>query len=107
LLILMKPISKMLRSWHMYAWELFRRPTSAACCNSMDLSEKRLMIDRDKIQIDLIKLLNGERILRLTGPHSGLSLEKKLSPGHPIVRQMRQLRQAFEAALSRIELAAA
>lgn len=64
------------------------------------------MIDRDKIQIDLIKLLNGDRILRVTEPQSGLSLEKKLSPADPIVRQKKQLRQAFEAALSRIELAA-
>ncbi|HEV2330092.1 MAG TPA: hypothetical protein VGY56_15020 [Verrucomicrobiae bacterium] len=65
------------------------------------------MIDRDKIQFDLSKLLNGERILRLTEPQSGLSLEKKLSPAEPVVRQKKQLRQAFEVALSRIELAAA
>jgi hypothetical protein len=41
------------------------------------------MVDRDKIQFDLIKLLNGERILRLTEPQSGLSLEKNLSRRMP------------------------
>jgi hypothetical protein len=65
------------------------------------------MIDRDKIQFDLIKLLNGERILRLTEPQSGLSLEKKLLPADTVVRQKKKLLHAFEAALSRIELAAA
>ena len=38
------------------------------------------MVDQDKIQFDLVKLLNGERILRLTDPRTGLSLEKKLKP---------------------------
>ncbi len=45
------------------------------------------MADRDGIQFDLIKLVSGERILRLTGPRSGLSLEKKLSPADAVVRQ--------------------
>ena len=42
------------------------------------------MVDRDKIQFDLIKLLNGERILRLTEPQSGLALEKKLAPADAV-----------------------
>ncbi|MGA3142552.1 MAG: hypothetical protein ABSF10_05855 [Verrucomicrobiota bacterium] len=45
------------------------------------------MVDRDKIQFDLIKLLNGERILRLTEPKSGLALEQKLAPSDAVVRQ--------------------
>lgn len=64
------------------------------------------MVDRDKIQFDLIKLLDGSRILRLTEPHSGLSLEKKLSPADAVARQKEKLSRAFEAALARIELAA-
>lgn len=62
------------------------------------------MVDRDKIQFDLIKLLTGERILRLTEPQSGLSLEKKLSPGDAVVRQKEKLLGVFEAALERAEL---
>jgi hypothetical protein len=62
------------------------------------------MVDRHKIQFDLIKLLNGERILRLTEPLSGLSLEKKLSPADPVVRQKEKLLGVFEAALARAEL---
>ena len=65
------------------------------------------MVDRDKIQFDLIKLLNGKRILCLTEPQSGLALEKKLAPSDAVVRQKEQLLRAFEAALARVELAAA
>jgi hypothetical protein len=62
------------------------------------------MVDRDRIQCDLIKLLNGERNLRLTEPQSGLSLEKKLSPADAVVRQKERLMGVFEAALARAEL---
>jgi hypothetical protein len=34
------------------------------------------MVDLEKVQLDLIKLVDGERLLRLTDPRSGLSLEK-------------------------------
>lgn len=65
------------------------------------------MIDRAKIQIDLIKLASGERLLRLTEPSSGLSLEKKLDAGQPVVRQKERFLGVFEAALTRAELSAA
>ena len=63
------------------------------------------MVDRDKIQFDLIKLVSGERILRLSESRSGLSLEKKLAPADAVVRQKEKLLLAFEAALARVELA--
>jgi hypothetical protein len=65
------------------------------------------MVDREKIQIDLVKLLDGGRLLRLTEPQSGLVLEKKLAPADAIVRQKEKLLRAFEAALARVELSAA
>jgi hypothetical protein len=65
------------------------------------------MIERGQIQIDLIKLVNGERLLRLTEPQSGLSLEKKLDARLPVVRQKERLLAVFEAALARAELSAA
>ena len=65
------------------------------------------MVDRDKIQFDLIKLLNGERILRLTEPQSGLALEKKLAPTDAVVRQKGKLFSAFQTVLARVELSAA
>jgi len=65
------------------------------------------MVDRDKIQFDLIKLAGGGRILRLTEPQSGLALEQKLAPGDAVARQKEKLLRAFEAALARVELAAA
>jgi hypothetical protein len=60
--------------------------------------------DHEKIQFDLIKLLNGERLLRLTDPRTGLSLEKKLAPAEAVVHQKERLFQVFEAALARAEL---
>jgi hypothetical protein len=65
------------------------------------------MVDHDKIQFDLVKLLNGERILRLTDPQSGLSLEKKLTATEAVVRQKDRLLQVFEAALARADLSGA
>ena len=65
------------------------------------------MIDRSKIPVDLIKLVSGERLLRLTEPQSGLSLEKKLDAKLPVVRQKERLLGVFEVALARAELSAA
>jgi hypothetical protein len=65
------------------------------------------MDNRDKIQVHLIKLVSGERLLRLTDLPSGLALEKKLDPRQPVVRQKKHLFSVFEAALARAELAAA
>lgn len=65
------------------------------------------MIDRDKIQIELIKLKGGERLLRLTEPKSGLSLERKLDSKRPVVDQKKRLLSVFEAALARAELSPA
>ena len=65
------------------------------------------MIDLSTIQIDLIKLVSGERLLRLTEPQSGLALEKKLDAKQPVVRQKERLLGVFEAALARADLSAA
>ena len=73
----------------------------------MDSVENRIMVDRDKIQFDLVKLMDGGRLLRLTDPRSGLTLEKKLAQADAVVRQKERLLRAFEAALARIELTAA
>lgn len=65
------------------------------------------MIDRDQIQVELIKLTNGERLLRLTERQSGLSLEQKLAADQALVRQKERLFGVFEAALAQAELHAA
>ncbi len=62
------------------------------------------MVDRSNIQVELIKLVGGERLLRLTEPLSGLALEKKLDPQKPVVSQKKNLLGVFEAALARAEL---
>jgi hypothetical protein len=65
------------------------------------------MFEGNNIQIGLIKLISGERLLRLTNPQSGLSLEKKLDPKKPVASQKEKLLGVFDAALTRAELMAA
>ena len=60
------------------------------------------MFDRSKIQIDLIKLVGGDRLLRLTEAESGLTLEKKLDAQQSVVRQQERLLKALEAALKNV-----
>jgi hypothetical protein len=62
------------------------------------------MDHRDKIQVDLIKLVGAERLMRLTYLPSGLVLEKKLDPNQAVVRQKERLLGVFEAALAQAEL---
>lgn len=64
------------------------------------------MVDPSKIQIDLIKLVGGDRLLRLTEPESGLTLEKKLDPRTPVIRQKERLLGVFEAVLAQASLVA-
>lgn len=62
------------------------------------------MDHRNKIQVDLIKLVTGERLMRLTYLPLGLVLEKKLDPKQAVVRQKKRLFGVFEAALAQAEL---
>jgi hypothetical protein len=68
--------------------------------------KNKAVVDRKNIQIDLIKLVGGERLLRLTESQSGLALEKKLDPQKSVASQKVELLAVFEAALARAELAA-
>ncbi len=65
------------------------------------------MNHREHIEVELIKLANGERLLRLADRESGLSLEKKLDLAKPVVRQKQQLRAVFESVLNQARLASA
>lgn len=65
------------------------------------------MVNRDKIQIDSIKLATGDRLLRLTEPISGFALEKKLDDAVSVVQQKEQLFRMFEAALQIAQRSAA
>lgn len=65
------------------------------------------MVNRADIQIELVKLPGGERLLRLAEPVSGLALERKLDATQSIHRQKEQLLDVFETALKRAELTAA
>ncbi len=65
------------------------------------------MSHRGQIEVDLVKLTSGERLMRLTYPPLGLVLEKKLEANRPVARQKTQLFDIFEAALAKAELSAA
>ncbi len=55
------------------------------------------------IQITLLKLKSGLRLLRLTDPESGLSLEQPVDPQRPLLRQKQQLLALFGMTLSKKE----
>jgi hypothetical protein len=59
---------------------------------------------RDKIQIDLVKLKDGGRLLRLTYAPSGLSLQQILDAKQPVASQKERLFNVFEAALAKADL---
>jgi hypothetical protein len=63
------------------------------------------MPNHDKIQIDLVKLAGGGRLLRFSDPSTGLALEKRLEPDQPVVRQREKLSRVFDAALASAALA--
>ena len=49
----------------------------------------------------LLKLADGARILRFSEPISGLSLEKRLDPGQPVLRQKQRWKEVFAKMLKR------
>ncbi len=55
------------------------------------------------IQIDLVKLVDGSRLLRLS--HAGLGLEKKLDPTQPVAQQKKRLLRELRNLLSHYGLA--
>ena len=54
-----------------------------------------------EIEIELVKLADKTRLLRLNDPESGLCLEKKLHPQQSVARQKERWLRAFEAMLNR------
>ena len=53
-----------------------------------------------EIQIDLVKLADGSRLLRLSDPTSRLCLEKRLDPSASVLRQKQHWLHAFHGLLS-------
>ena len=61
---------------------------------------------KSNIEMLLLKLADGARVLRLSEPESGLCLEKRLDPRQSIACQKERWMQVFRAMLER-ELGAA
>jgi hypothetical protein len=53
------------------------------------------------VEMLLLKLADGARILRLSEPESGLCLEKRLDPAQPVVRQKERWARVFNTMLKR------
>ncbi len=62
------------------------------------------MANRSNIEIELVKLASGARLLRFTEPKSGLTLERKLDPNRPVSEQKQALVKVFEVALTQAAL---
>lgn len=63
------------------------------------------MLNADNVQIDLIKLADGARLLRFTDRSSGLSVERKFDSARSVDEQKKQLGEVFAAAVARAQLA--
>ena len=59
------------------------------------------LMHADTIQITLLKLKDGTRLLRLTESETGLALERALNPNRPLLRQKQQLKALFDSTLDR------
>lgn len=60
----------------------------------------------DTIQITLLKLKDGTRLLRLIESETGLALERALNPNRPLLRQKQQMKALFDSMLEQVELSA-
>lgn len=60
----------------------------------------------EQIRVELLKLADGARLLRLEHPASGLCLEKRLDASLPLLVQTARWRAAFAALLARELIAA-
>lgn len=63
------------------------------------------MLDAKNVQVVLVKLADGARLLRFTDAISGVSVERKLDVARSVEDQKRQLRDVFETAVARAQLA--
>jgi hypothetical protein len=61
----------------------------------------------EDIEIEIIKLLEGGRVLRLIDPASGLSLQRVLDPDQAVLLQKERLMSVFQAALIKADMLAA
>ncbi len=56
----------------------------------------------ENIQITLLKLKDGSRLLRLSEPETGLALERAINPQRPLLAQKQQLKALFESISQRV-----
>ncbi|MBK8095334.1 MAG: hypothetical protein IPK32_26025 [Verrucomicrobiaceae bacterium] len=57
----------------------------------------------ENVQIALLKLKDGSRLLRLTEPETGLALERTLNPRRPLLAQKQRLKALFESMIQRAD----
>ncbi len=52
--------------------------------------------NRDHIEVELVKLVSGVRLLRFTEPKLGLTLERRVDPNQPVSGQKKALMQVLK-----------
>jgi hypothetical protein len=57
-------------------------------------------MDRERIQVELVRLTHGRRVLRLVDARSSLAMEKMVDAAQPLQPQKERLWPVFEAALA-------
>jgi len=58
----------------------------------------------DNIQITLLKLKDGSRLLRLTESETGLALERAIHLQRPLLAQKQKLKALFESMIQRADV---
>lgn len=56
---------------------------------------------KHEIEMLLLKLADGGRVIRFSEPQSGLCLEKRIEPSQSVAQQKERWRQVFVAVLER------
>jgi hypothetical protein len=53
------------------------------------------------LQIEMVKLVDGTRVLRVTDAATATTLERRVDPAQPVVRQKEMVAHALRAVLDR------
>ena len=81
-------------------WGWPHPPPSIRCWQSLVFNVKIATMKRE-IEILLLKLADGARVLRFSETGSGLCLEKRLDPSQSVARQKERWKEVFAAMLER------
>ena len=68
--------------------------------------QKLNLMQTDNIQITLLRLKDGSRLIRLSEFETGIALERAMNPNRPLLRQKQQLKSMYYSMLQHSKLLA-